>query len=82
MAHSGALFSDSEETSLPVSSEMIGTLNGTPKSVLKNSHVSLLKRLAKSASDVILHVRISDGTVRKISHTIEDFSSLDEVDDK
>jgi hypothetical protein len=61
------------EQHLPLTPELIATINGQQPSVLKAKHVSILKRLAKSRQDVDLLVEIRGGRVRRIRHTINDY---------
>lgn len=63
----------------PLTPEIIETINGIPHAVLKASHISMLKRLSKLASDVDLHVQIRNCKVSIISHTIYDLVSPGEA---
>jgi len=49
--------------------ELIETINQVPRSVLKSCHVSKLKKLAKLASKIDIHVQVRDDNV-DISYTL------------
>lgn len=68
----GSLAHDPGDEPFPLTSDLINTLQQTVPAVLKSSHIGLLKRLAKSAPDVELHVQIRNGRVLRIRHTLED----------
>ena len=54
--------------------ELIETINGVQHNVLKSCYISILKRLAKSAPNIDLYVRIRNGKVAKIRHVLDDFN--------
>jgi hypothetical protein len=75
----GGLFMNADNESggesLPLTPELIDTINDGQHNVLRYVHLSLLKKLAKSARNIRLQVLICDGEVREISHTVPDFTS-------
>jgi hypothetical protein len=62
---------DQKEERLPLTSELIGKINQSPKPhVLSKLHIKRLTRLGDSYDNVDLIVRIRDGKVIQTAHTI------------